>query len=1475
MKINQNFVFWVALSTVSVVFFQNCGQQGAIALKLEDNASDTLVQDICSVNPAHVLCTNAAPVGKVEEYRYIDVNQPVIPDLKIFLVLDNSDSMRVSQVNLISNIEKMFTINGSGLSDYNSEIFITTTAQLNNINNSLFKSNIDLKTDYQKVIDRIHEITSVTYVQSMIDIFRPGTAGDRKTSGLLEGDLVGFRLKSTRTPSAVGIKYDSLNVDFYPAYLSNIDQPSILSVKYSKGESIPDLVEKIKARVEFLDPDRQYLSKSINLGNNIVVDNVPLAEVVEKESGLCAMARVIHEVKNNPDSSLIKKGELATFILVSDEREHDTQGLECVKSYKFQQPVPGNLYKGDCADTDSTVAYKVPSDKTVTVKVRRPYTRHIRQAYEHYKDEITLINGKCDLKFQQSQARLKVTKNTHTVKFDRKIVNSVGNTVVASYTHNDSFTRITRKHDLAFTRTALSHKVLFNRINKKYKILATRTLTAPNYTIDIKRQKIGKYQKVSFSRQTILRKEGGKLSVVDSYAPTAPLRVFNVNFTSSASCTVDWLRALPAVAATETILGANESYQYTVSQCVTDNDVTQDNKVLAVVGSLPTETVCNSTLAKSIYPEPTPAANEYFNYQSVACSGVASTIAYASLDLRAAGSVPTGTACTAALALSLDSGKPAYDTNLGQTLVYSGLTCSDASDRDENQKIENLAGNYNQTGTLEAYIRILDGSKANTDYDGMDKADLSSPESASIANIAGVYSATNLRDYVVLKDGNKPNTTYSNESVTASDTIQLNQTKNGISGQYLGSTPADDLSEVRAQDGSKANTDYSGIVITNIPAYKETKGVTYSLDGKTNTDCTTASYIQNHDPSPPTLLANEYLVYTPISCTGNSGAYSQLVSGSRATYDGVFGNKAIAYEATFMAGQSSRACTDAEKSSIIADDALTIDGNILEFNSCIVSNSDVTAGTSTAKTSILNAINGDGTVKLATNASSCDAAITNYCVNHTAGINSDNLLSCQNNSASFISYRAYEPERRKYTLKAPVKPDGKNELHWFGFEKVTIRNKLNVPTDVDLLSLKCGEVINACEGATAQELIDVTVKSFLMNKYATGSDTAWSAIVKTSNSTETITDPLTIAACDGSTPAGYTTCVNHSVTVSDVLSYDTESNILVSKAFDSAVSCNDLCTSDTCKTKDGNTFTIPYAGKTMKDFYGLYCTVGSMVTTGEANRSTASVRLSVANSDNTAYTGNADVCSLTCLESGLCKLAANSDLDVSTSTVRQYLASKNQNIDASKITSCKIVRNATVSIAGKSSADAVVNECTKPAGTVLLNKYVRNALKYYDADPVVINQVGLVKENSASLEDYIKGGFANVLGDGYVNMVAFTSQIRDGTGATEGADYERVAGSVKGLVRDVKASSLEYGDALKFLGEKVAAQLASSFKVADVDTSQSITRVWYSSWYTKGKFVELAPKDFSASANSFVITNPDIVNKMKNEAAFKFFVEIY
>ncbi|MBL7543870.1 MAG: hypothetical protein JNL11_08640 [Bdellovibrionaceae bacterium] len=1480
MKINRNFLSWVALSVVSIVFFQNCGQQGDIALKLEDDSSDTLVQDICEVNPNHVRCTNQPPTGKVEEYRYIDVSQPVIPDLKIFLVLDNSDSMRVSQVNLVDNIEKMFSANGEGLMDYNSEIFIITTAQLNNIGNSLFRNSIDAKNDYQKVIEKIHEISNVQFVQNLIETFRPDAASGRQTSGLLEGDMVGFKVRTIRSPSNVAPQYDEFNLDFVPAYLTHVDQSSIFSVKYTKGGSIQDLVSKIKARVEFLNPEKQFLSKNINL-NGSSVDNIPLSNIVEKESGLCAMARVLHEVKNNSEESLVKKGELATFILVSDEKEHDPQGIECVKSYKFQQPVPGDLYKGQCVDTESNVSYKIPKDKTVTLKVKRPFTTHVRHVYETIQAATPEVAGKCEVKFSQTQARLKILKNTHTATFDRKVVDANGDTVVDSWTHDLSYNRKTLKHKVKFDRTTLKHKVTFKRYSLKYGLTATRTYTKPKYSLDIKRSKIAKYQKVNFSRKTILKKEGGQRQVVDSYVPSAPLRISNVNIANASDCTVAWLRALPAVAASESALSANESYEYTISQCVVDNTSTQDNKVVEVFNNKPIETNCNQDLARAKHPEIL-AANEFMKYDSVVCSAVASVVAVKTVTIETAGVVPSAVQCNTTLAGSLDPEKITPIVANEETLVYSNVACSNKTGAPVAGEFKNLAGNYS-AADLNAYIFSLDNSPGNTSYS--DQGYENTPES-ELGVILGPFDGSapggqTALAYAAAKDG-RSNTTYSNaEYVVADETTSTPIVKSNLAGKYTFTSNADLLVYIRGLDGGVGNANLVYTVVlqpVNKAKLKEVIKQSITIAGKTPGAACSLEYVKSKDSAVPTLAAGETLVYTNQSCSATNSKDALNISGVK--FDGSYGNLVRPFESALgTTAAAGRSCDSSEQSAFLTTlrqtySELVIDNQILEWDAtapCKLYNS-VSTNAATVKTNIVNAINGSLAVKKAENAGVCDAAIATYCTNNSTN-NPNNQYGCSNDSAKFISYKEYKPEYRKYTLKAPVKMAERDEIHWYGFTGIQVQN----PTQtVNLLQKKCSEVPGACVGATEAQGA-MLVQDYFKMLYANNDSTRWSAFVLVTNSSATLSDSRELPECNSSFMPDYPKCNNYSPAVSDVISYDTVvSDIAITTGIDNVVSCEDNCDQDRCKTKSSGSSVaeIPWAGKKVKEFYSNNCSVGAVTTAGELPRATSAVMLTVANSEKATYAKEAEVCNLTCAESGLCKIAANSELDISAMTVKQYIAAKNQ-IDVSKVTSCKIMRKDMDLIQAKRSYEEVDNACIKPDGTVLANKYVRGKESYFDANPAPLNNVKLVRENDSSLENYIVGNFAATLGQGYVSMIAFTSQKPGAGGELESVDYNQVAQSVRGQVHDVRAPSNVYGEALKFLGEKVASQLASSFKVMEIDPSQQITRVWYSSWFTKGKFIELSPSDYSTSANSFVITNPGIINKMKNEAAFKFFVEIY
>lgn len=1497
MKLKKQLFIWIALSISTLLFYQNCGQQGEIALQVDPAQLGGEKDDICQVNPNHALCSGVAPIGKVEEYRYIDVKQPQIPDLKIFLILDNSDSMRVSQVNLVNNIEKMFSANGDGLRDYNSEIFILTTAQLNNIGNKLFKTSIDSKNDYQKILDRLYSAQFSNNLNQLISVLRPLDNGVTKTNGLLAGDMVGFYGKSLRTPSVVSPTYDTFEYNFYPAYVANLNQPSVLSVKYQKGGSITELVDRLKERVELLNSDNQVLSKTISIENS-VADNIPLSEVVEKESGLCALGRVLYDAKNNPSESLIKKGELATFILVSDEQEHDLAGAECVKSFRYQQPLPGTLYKGICADNEANVSYEVPDKRDWKLQVKQPYIKYVRQAQEHINGEILKVDGKCGIRFKQTHARLKVNKNTHKVTFSRKIVDGSGNTVVKSWNHDLTFNRINKKHTYTFDRISEKHNLKFDRTNLKHKVSSTRKLTTPMFNVTVNRRLVSKYQKVDYIRKTILTKEGNKkVEVASTGLLTINIPGFNL---ATSECTPAWLASTAQIKALEGTLSTSESYEYTISSCAIANTSKAESHNQDYSGNVPS--VCDAAFVESVFPKSAMQSNDVYEYDVLSCSQKANNVVVANItSADIAGDVANVT-CDAGYAANKDSSKPVVNPAIGQVLSYENVSCASSSTTAINQAINAIVGQCSQISDLLAYVKSKDGNQANVTYSNFSCVDSDTVAAGQTRIVDGVYGGASCVDSIKALEGSPANTNYANCSVNASNVTDANQTISNLSGQYSYTDDASLIAYIRTKDGNKsaALVDYTlvGAGYLNKPTYEDSKNlVISSINGKKPTTCD-ANYASSKDSSKPALTAGQSLVYYDVSCADNAPVAYQLARGaSTIKYDGAYGNLLLAYDSSLT---SPRVCTGAEQSTILANEsaaspAMVPDGNVLEVVSCMVSNADLVSAT-TASNNILSLVNADANVKVATSSAVCDAPIASHCAVGATN-NAGGFLGCENKITDFVTYVAYKAEKRKYVLKAPIFDAVKKELHWFGFEPIQIVKNGNT-MNISLLALTCDEVVGACgtDPANASQIVENYFKMI----YAGNDNAVWSAIKKLSITQNTISDPTNLAiACvpdaikdySGTSDSrkDYEICNNKSVnatTASDI-AYDTvTTDVIVTKNLNDTVSCNEVCTVDKCKVKTGSLAAIPITvvengntrTLTMGEFYGNNCAVGSYTaSTQVTKRNLSKINLGEAVRDLATYNNNADVCNLTCQDTGLCKSAANLPAEASSKTIKQYLADLNS-IDAAKIASCKVVRAAEVAIEDRVSKNDVENSCVRPAGSLLANKYIKNKayISYYGSSmPNGRNDVVLIRENSDNMPSYITSSFSSVLGDGFVSMASFSSQVSDGQGSTVGGAYDDIARSINGVIKDVKASSGQYGEALKFLGEKVASQLKSSFQVPDVAPSQQVTRVWYSSWFTKGKFVQLNPTDFSASSSSIVITNPEIIEKMKNEASFKFFVEIY
>ncbi len=283
---------------VVLLGFQNCAQDYSMTTK---NFDDPLL--VSGVNP-----------------KYYEINlkdRTEYPDLKLFFIVDNSNTMKANQVNLKDSFQAMFSgAESKNLNPFDAQIFFISTAQTNG---SQVSGDVLKKSPVQGLSPFLLP-GNITF-QNYLDRNRFAGPVKRDLSGALSGDILGFQ--SVR--SQVGVVQNEV---FVPAPVQKISSglngqviPEI-SVHKIKGQSGASIAMEISERLKILDPSR-------NLGlNPTKKDNVTYGEfdqVIDRESGMCAMARILKRNQN-----LFSAGDLVSFVIVSDENEAFSKGEQCI-----------------------------------------------------------------------------------------------------------------------------------------------------------------------------------------------------------------------------------------------------------------------------------------------------------------------------------------------------------------------------------------------------------------------------------------------------------------------------------------------------------------------------------------------------------------------------------------------------------------------------------------------------------------------------------------------------------------------------------------------------------------------------------------------------------------------------------------------------------------------------------------------------------------------------------------------------------------------------------------------------------------------------------------------------------------------------------------------------------------------------------------------------------------------------------------
>lgn len=303
---------------VITIPFQNCSQMKFMDMEAASRALEA----------------ERLALGAAEEVVTVGLNP--VPDLKLFFVVDNSGTMKQNQLNLSASFGTMFDSSSDSLSKFDSTTFLLNTAQT-----------VPAFTTEKAVLDKI-STQQGSYSPSVLIPEATYNASVRSAMlnfGYFPGDNIGYQIKKTATP---------LSYHIAPA--------PVLGVKNTAGQISVTAAIRKTASVDVADTEQEFKDRLAIMSS----DRIPMvleggvykpenATVVDNESGLCAVARIL----KSPDQ-YFKSGDLLSFTIVSDENDNNPSGTKCIQSIT-QFNGTEDLVDGDCKFQESQISYKTQS----------------------------------------------------------------------------------------------------------------------------------------------------------------------------------------------------------------------------------------------------------------------------------------------------------------------------------------------------------------------------------------------------------------------------------------------------------------------------------------------------------------------------------------------------------------------------------------------------------------------------------------------------------------------------------------------------------------------------------------------------------------------------------------------------------------------------------------------------------------------------------------------------------------------------------------------------------------------------------------------------------------------------------------------------------------------------------------------------------------------------------------------------------
>lgn len=338
----QGIGLFIFFATATTLLFQNCSQVSVSDLTLPAKEAEARILRIGAGEV--VVEVGASQYDKAE--AQFQVGLDTVPALKQMWIVDNSGSMEANNLNLSTSFSAMFDqSNQDSLYKFDTTAYLFSTAQT-------VPSFVSGTAAEKTLLNNVASLQNLFLSQPTISesVFDNDFRKSTENSGKIPGDNLGIEVRKVASLNDFSIKAA-------PVLTKKLNSGAVV---LTAGVTKPANTNTLAFENEFKDKLNVLQSARIPLSlvdGKMVQQNAP---ILDKESGLCAIARIL----DNPNS-MFSKSDLLSFNIVTDENDNDPTGANCLK----RTAVLSNTEKyvnGRCSEFETPFHYSISTTSTAS-----------------------------------------------------------------------------------------------------------------------------------------------------------------------------------------------------------------------------------------------------------------------------------------------------------------------------------------------------------------------------------------------------------------------------------------------------------------------------------------------------------------------------------------------------------------------------------------------------------------------------------------------------------------------------------------------------------------------------------------------------------------------------------------------------------------------------------------------------------------------------------------------------------------------------------------------------------------------------------------------------------------------------------------------------------------------------------------------------------------------------------------------------